>query len=284
MNPVDELAEIREQQKILAAREKELRTIIINDENSRVGSNYIARVSIQSSVRTSWKELAVSLGATDIDIEKFSSVSVVEFVRLRRVRVREDVVKNINHVEMLDCLLREKLVILDVETTGLYPQNGDRIIQIALLPITIDQHGNISEGNAYSTYINPQGRKSHPEAQLIHKIEESALALAPAFGDVCDTILKLIEGRTLIIHNSDFDLGFLFCELDRLEYEPLINDTIDTLSLAKTLWPKSRCSLQYLAQKFKIDLEQGELHDALNDVRVLRALLPHFISKIKEGH
>lgn len=282
-HPVDELAEIREKKRHLLDRERELRDIILNDESTRTGSDYVARVSQQVSTRTDWQELARSLGATQQDIENFSTEAITQVVRLERARTRPRSPQDIQYEDILRKFSSERLVILDTETTGLFAKRGDRIIQIALLPVTIDEHGNCLEGNAFSTYISPKGKKSHPEAASIHGIDESQLKLAPAFEGICDTVLELIEGCTLIIHNADFDLGFLFCELDRARKFPITNNHICTLTLAKSLWPRTPCKLEDLARRFDIVVKQEDLHDALGDARVLSALLPHFIATMRNS-
>lgn len=280
-DPVDELAEIRERKKLLSEREKELREIILCDEGVRTGLSYVARVSEQTTTKTDWKELAISLGATQPEIDKFSSETTIQVVRLARLRKRPKLPMEVDQKSILRKLTSGKLALLDVETTGLYPYAGDRVIQLAILPVTIDNLGSCSEGNAYSTFINPLGRKSHPDARLRHKINDSQLIFAPTFEDICETFMKLIEEHTLIVHNADFDLDFLFCELDRLGREPLANDAICTLSLAQSLWPRTKCKLEDLIQKFDVACEHEKLHDALNDVRALAALLPHFIATMQ---
>src|SRR5687768_16801722 len=76
-DPVDELAEIRERKQLLSEREKELREIILCDDGVRTGLNYVARVSEQTTIKTDWKELAISLGATQPEIDEFSSETTI---------------------------------------------------------------------------------------------------------------------------------------------------------------------------------------------------------------
>lgn len=158
-------------------------------------------------------------------------------------------------------------IVLDTETTGLYANNGDRILEIGCVEI-IDRH--ITDNN-YHQYINPE-RDSHEEALAIHGLTTEFLSTKPKFAEIAADFCKYIEGAELIIHNAAFDVGFLDAELKRLQL-PLIADitanVIDSLALAKKQFPGKRNNLDILCDRFEIDNSKRTLHGALLDAQLL---------------
>lgn len=158
-------------------------------------------------------------------------------------------------------------IVLDTETTGLYANNGDRILEIGCVEI-IDRH--ITDNN-YHQYINPE-RDSHEEALAIHGLTTEFLSTKPKFAEIAADFCKYIEGAELIIHNAAFDVGFLDAELKRLQL-PLIADitanVIDSLALAKKQFPGKRNNLDILCNRFEIDNSKRTLHGALLDAQLL---------------
>ena len=158
-------------------------------------------------------------------------------------------------------------IVLDTETTGLYANNGDRILEIGCVEI-IDRH--ITDNN-YHQYINPE-RDSHEEALAIHGLTTEFLSTKPKFAEIAADFCKYIDGAELIIHNAAFDVGFLDAELKRLQL-PLIADitanVIDSLALAKKQFPGKRNNLDILCDRFEIDNSKRTLHGALLDAQLL---------------
>lgn len=159
-------------------------------------------------------------------------------------------------------------IVLDTETTGLKPEDGHRIVEIACIEL-IDKK---ETGKTYQVYLNPD-RDSDPKALEVHGLTTDFLKTKSRFADEVDEFLKFIEGAELIIHNAKFDIKFLNAELDKANKGSLwnhITNVIDTLELDKRLFADERKhSLDAICQRFNISLEGRELHGALIDVSLL---------------
>jgi len=161
-----------------------------------------------------------------------------------------------------------RLIMLDVETTGLSPKFGDRIVEIGAIEI-VDRKVSVDEQHRFHRYINPE-RDIPPEVVRIHGVDNDQVANQSAFREVAQDFLKFIEGATLVIHNASFDLGFIINELD-LNGFPNIDNTpvIDTLAYARSRHPQQRNNLDALCDRYGISCVNRELHGALVDAMLL---------------
>jgi DNA polymerase-3 subunit epsilon len=159
-------------------------------------------------------------------------------------------------------------VVLDTETTGLDAAAGHRVIEIGCVELL---HRRYSDRN-FHRYINPE-RSVDAGALAVHGIEEEFLATQPVFADIAREFLDFVEGCELVIHNANFDVGFINHELARIDGAPRdirdICDVKDTLSLARRMHPGQRNSLDALAKRYEVDNSQRELHGALLDAQIL---------------
>ena len=158
-------------------------------------------------------------------------------------------------------------IFLDTETTGLYPSQGHRIIEIAGVEVINRQ----LTRNHFHVYLNPD-REIDPAAQEVHGITLEFLQDKPRFSDVVDEFLDFVNGSELIIHNAPFDVGFLNAELGRIDkpnIETVSAAIIDTLKLAKDMRPGQRNSLDALCRHFGVDNSKRTLHGALLDAELL---------------
>jgi DNA polymerase-3 subunit epsilon len=158
-------------------------------------------------------------------------------------------------------------VVLDTETTGLDPKNGDRIIEIGCVEILSRR---ISD-NHFHTYVNPE-RDIEEGAARVHGITREALFAKPTFVQVAKGFLDYIHGAELIIHNADFDVAFLDVELARAELGKLsdhVASITDTLVFARELHPGKRNSLDALCERYFVSNSHRTLHGALLDARLL---------------
>jgi DNA polymerase-3 subunit epsilon len=158
-------------------------------------------------------------------------------------------------------------IFLDTETTGLSPDNGDRIIEIGCVELL---HRKLT-GNNLHLYINPE-RDSHEDALRVHGITTEFLKDKPKFADIVDQFLDYIEGAEVIIHNAPFDIGFLNKELELQGRKPLANyidGVVDTLVMAKEMFPGKRNSLDSLCDRLEVDNSGRTLHGALLDAELL---------------
>lgn len=158
-------------------------------------------------------------------------------------------------------------IFLDTETTGLYPAQGHRIIEIAGVEVINRQ----LTKNHFHVYLNPE-REIDPGAQEVHGITLEFLQDKPLFADIVDELLDFVAGSELVIHNAPFDVGFLNTELGRLGrsvIEESAAKIIDTLKLAKEMRPGQRNNLDALCRHFGIDNSRRTLHGALLDAELL---------------
>jgi len=158
-------------------------------------------------------------------------------------------------------------IFLDTETTGLSPDEGDRVVEIGCVELL---HRKLT-GNNLHFYLNPE-RDSHEEALRVHGLTSEFLSDKPKFGEVVDQFLAYIEGAEILIHNAPFDIGFLNKELELQGRQPLrtyIDGVTDTLMMAKELFPGKRNSLDALCDRLEVDNSGRTLHGALLDAELL---------------
>ena len=158
-------------------------------------------------------------------------------------------------------------IFLDTETTGLYADSGDRIIEIGC----VELFNRKLTGNNLHLYLNP-GRDSHEEALKVHGITTEFLRDKPKFEAVVDEVLSYLQDAEIIIHNAAFDVGFLNKELELVGRAPLttyVASVVDTLVMAKEMYPGKRNSLNALCDRLDVDRSGRVLHGALLDAELL---------------
>jgi DNA polymerase-3 subunit epsilon len=154
---------------------------------------------------------------------------------------------------------------LDIETTGLDPRGGHRIIEIACVELV----NKVKTGNFFHVYVNPR-RDVPDEAFRIHGISTEFLQDKPIFDHVAHKFLDFVKDTTLVIHNAAFDTKFLNYELGILGLPTLnMENVIDSLAIARKKFPGSPASLDALCRRFNIDLSKRTKHGALLDTELL---------------
>jgi len=154
-------------------------------------------------------------------------------------------------------------IVLDTETTGLVP-GGDRIVEIGCVELI----NHIPTGRHFHVYINPE-RDVPEEAFRVHGLSTEFLRDKPLFAAEADNFLEFIGDGTLVIHNAQFDIGFLNFELERVGKPSLRNVVIDTVEVARERHPGARVSLDALCKHYGIDNSRRVLHGALLDSEIL---------------
>ena len=156
-------------------------------------------------------------------------------------------------------------VLLDTETTGLDPAQGDRVIEVAVLELMND----LPTGRHFHRLIDPE-RDVPDDATRIHGFTRADLVGQPRFAEIADELIAFIGDGMLVAHNAPFDFGFLNAELARLGLASLDPARmIDTLAMARTRFPGLPNSLDALCRRFEIDLSARTSHNALLDCRLL---------------
>lgn len=158
-------------------------------------------------------------------------------------------------------------IILDTETTGLEPEQGHRIVELAC----VEMVNRSLTGRHLHIYLNPD-RDSDPEALAVHGLTTEFLSQHPRFEEVYQEFIDFIRGGELIIHNAPFDCKFLNAELRRVGQPPvreLCEKITDSLLYARELHPGKRNSLDALCERYGISNAHRTLHGALLDSELL---------------
>lgn len=170
-------------------------------------------------------------------------------------------------------------IVLDTETTGFdAKEGGDRIVEIGC----VELHNHMPTGNTYHVYINPE--RSMPQGAFeVHGIgpdileppkepEPGQVILRdkPVFAKVGQSFLDFVGDSQMVIHNAAFDMKFLNFELARMGLRTLrMEQSLDTLAIARKKFPGSPATLDALCRRFNIDNTNRTLHGALLDSEIL---------------
>jgi DNA polymerase III subunit epsilon len=158
-------------------------------------------------------------------------------------------------------------IVFDTETTGFDYNGEDRIIELG----AVELYGLVPTGLEFRKYINP-GRPVSEATIRITGITDDMLVDCPSFDDasIVDELLAFFGDSPVVAHNADFDRGFLNAELARAGRPLVPNDRwIDTLAIARQMFPGSPASLDALCRRFDISIQDRALHGALKDARLL---------------
>ena len=158
-------------------------------------------------------------------------------------------------------------IFLDTETTGLSPENGDRMVEIGC----IEMDNRRLTGRHLHFYLNPE-RQNAAEAVAVHGLTDDFLSDKPLFAHVVDEMLEFVSGAEIIIHNASFDVGFLNEELRRCgkpKFSTHVSAITDTLAMARDQFPGKSNSLDALCKRLEVDNSNRTLHGALIDANLL---------------
>ena len=159
-------------------------------------------------------------------------------------------------------------IVLDTETTGLSTAQGHRVIEIGCVELVNRR----MTGREYHRFLNPE-RDIDEGAERVHGISRADLEGQPLFADIAEELLEFLKDSELVIHNAEFDVGFLEHELKLMGHpSPDITDhalVLDTLTLARELHPGQRNSLDALCKRYDVDASRRDVHGALIDAELL---------------
>ena len=167
-----------------------------------------------------------------------------------------------------------KEIILDTETTGLNVKDGHRIVEIGC----IELEDLIPTKKTFHCYLNPE-RKVSEKAFEVHGYSDEFLSKQKKFSEVVDDFLAFIEGKNLVIHNAEFDIGHLNNEMLILGKNKINNEIIDTLVLARDKFPGSPINLDSLCKRYRIDNSRRTKHTALIDCELLAKVYINLIDQ-----
>lgn len=155
-------------------------------------------------------------------------------------------------------------IVLDTETTGLDPAAGHRVVELGC----VELFNMVATGKTFHAYFNPE-MIMPAGAQEVHGLSDEFLSDKPLFADRIEEFLEFIGDAQLVIHNAQFDMGFLNAELARAGKAKLVNTYIDTVTMARRKFPGQRASLDALCERFGIDNSSRTKHGALLDSELL---------------
>jgi DNA polymerase-3 subunit epsilon len=178
---------------------------------------------------------------------------------------------------MSTALVRE--IVLDTETTGLDPLQGHRIIEIGCLELV----NHIPTSRHFHRYINPECDVSE-EAVAVHGLTREKLADKPVFAEIAGEFLDFISDSILVIHNADFDVGFINAELGRLGLPRVPSERATcTVKLTRRRFPGAPANLDALCRRFGIDNSGRTLHGALLDAQLLAECYVELLGGRQQG-
>jgi len=155
-------------------------------------------------------------------------------------------------------------IVLDTETTGLNYMEGDRIIEVGCIELI----NHVPTGKNLQFYCSTD-RKIGEDAVKIHGLTNEFLSKHSALKVHLKVFFDFIKNDTLIIHNAEFDVGFINNELKLIGAKPITNRIIDTMLFARKKLNTRITNLDYLCKRFSIDLSSRKLHGALLDCHLL---------------
>jgi len=159
-------------------------------------------------------------------------------------------------------------IVFDTETTGLDPLNGDRLVEIGCIELV----NRIPTGATYHAYFHPD-RTMPSAAEAVHGLSDRFLSDKPRFKEKAAELLEFLGDSMLVAHNARFDFGFLNAELERCGLVAVdMARMVDSLTIARTLHPGAKHSLDALCSRYGIDRSHRVKHGALLDAELLAQL------------
>jgi DNA polymerase III subunit epsilon len=150
--------------------------------------------------------------------------------------------------------------VVDVETTGGRPHGGDRITEIAIVTVR-----DAAIADVYESLVNPE-RSIPPFITRLTNISWEMVRDKAPFRDLCDDVLRALDGHVFVAHNAAFDWRFVSAEVARARGRELTGRRLCTVRLARRLLPQLRSrSLDWVARHYAVEIEPGKRHRAAGD-------------------
>lgn len=233
-------------------------------------SEPIDEISQRKSAQAILDSHAASIGIEDDERGSFINLSLRPAQPLRSITDEKthsvvydfDLLSGIHYDRIADAGLDHlTYVVFDTETTGLFPERGDEIVQIAAVRLV---NGKRVKGETFETLVNP-GRPIPRWASAIHGLTDAMVANAPSIQDAIAQFHKFAEGAVLVAHNAPFDMEFLRRRERELGLR-FVNPVLDTVLLSAVVFGASENhTLDALTQRLAVPLSDEERHTAMGD-------------------
>ncbi len=171
-------------------------------------------------------------------------------------------------------------MVVDTETTGLYVENGDRVIEIAC--VEIQDFATLE--TQFHRYLDPE-REIDQEAVRIHGRTWSDLKSEKKFAEVAEEFIEAIRDADVVMHQAEFDRKFIDSELERAGLDVRLKDVcniVDSLTIAREKYRGAHNDLNSLCKRLKVDLSSRDLHGALVDAELLARVYIRMVSGEQE--
>ncbi len=169
-------------------------------------------------------------------------------------------------------LSEAKLVVLDVETTGLSPAMGDRVVELGMIACR-----GATEISRSCHLINP-GRPIPLDAQQVHGISDQDVSGCPSFKEIAEEVKSTLVDSWIVGHNVRFDTGFIAMELQQAGCPVVALGCLDTCQLASALWDFPNYQLETVVNALGIPTTR--LHRALDDATVTREVFHRVVREL----
>jgi len=177
-------------------------------------------------------------------------------------------------IKNMDKLIKDtRFVVIDVETTGLYPDK-DRVCEISMSALE-----NLEVVSMFSSLVNP-GINIPLSVLSVHGISNKMVEKSPRFEDIAETVMDFISGSVLVGHNIEFDFGFLSSEINRAGYKLDDFILIDTVALSRKIYPIRNYKLKTVAEY--LNISSDGYHRAEKDVEVTVKIFQNIIRTLKD--
>ena len=169
-------------------------------------------------------------------------------------------------------------IVLDTETTGLDPNAGHRLVEIACIELI----NNVPSGSLFHRYVNPE-RDIPEEAYAVHKLSLEFLSTKPLFAEIAEELMLFIGDSPIIAHNAEFDCKFLNAELARCGRSAVACKIVDTVTMARQKFPGAPVSLDALCKRFNVDNSARTAHGARLDAELLAVVYLELLGGRQHG-
>jgi DNA polymerase-3 subunit epsilon len=180
--------------------------------------------------------------------------------------------------DVTDQKLRDlKFVIFDTETTGLMPDRGDEVCQIAAMRVV---KGKLVREETLDTLVNPN-RPIPLSSTNVHGITDAMVKDAPDFQTAARAFHDFADGAVLVAHNAPFDMAFFYRRQAELGLR-FDHPVLDTVLLSAVLYGQTeQHSLDAIADRLGVEIPEEDRHTAMGDTIATTEVFLKFLAMLE---